>query len=546
MRKLRVLWCGEASFLSTGFGTYALEVLRRLHASGKYELTEYAAYSEHGDPRGRELPWRHLSAMYDPSVPGQREAYESDPYHQFGAFRFEEACLKTRPDVVVDYRDHWYMRHEALSPLRRYYRLAWMPTVDAEPQDPGWLADYVAADAVFTYSDWGAEVLRREGGGRVRLWGAAPPGADAEACRPTPDRRAHRAACGVDPDALVVGTVMRNQPRKLYPDLLEAFAAFRRSAPPGLARRSYLYLHTAWPDVGWDLPALLREHGLCSRALFSYHCQACGRWFPAFFRGPRTQCRCGGQALFPRTQLGLKRADLAGVYNLFDAYVQYASNEGFGMPMVEAAACGLPVLATDYSAMADVVRKVQGVPLRVKAMTRDAATGCRRAVPDGGHLVAELARVLGMPEAERAAWGLRARREVLRHYDWDQTAERWMRCLDSFAPWGERQGWDAPPLPHRPARAEDAPPGLDSLAWVRWGMHWVAGRPDLADSHLALRMAADLEAGVTQSGQAGRYLGGQSLWDERPTRRAFGRKEAAAVFTQLAEVRDRWEAARSR
>ena len=41
--------------------------------------------------------------------------------------------------------------------------------------------------------------------------------------------------------------------------------------------------------------------------------------------------------------------------NTFDLYVQYANSEGFGLPQVEAAGCGIPVASVDYSAMSSVV-----------------------------------------------------------------------------------------------------------------------------------------------------------------------------------------------
>ena len=48
---------------------------------------------------------------------------------------------------------------------------------------------------------------------------------------------------------------------------------------------------------------------------------------------------------------GVSYEDLSSIVNLFDLYTQYANCEGFGLPYVEAAACGVPVCGTDYSAM---------------------------------------------------------------------------------------------------------------------------------------------------------------------------------------------------
>ena len=48
MSKKRVLLMGEAHYLNSGFGTYGKELLTRLHATGKYELAEFASYVKAG------------------------------------------------------------------------------------------------------------------------------------------------------------------------------------------------------------------------------------------------------------------------------------------------------------------------------------------------------------------------------------------------------------------------------------------------------------------------------------------------------------------
>lgn len=545
--KKRVMVVGEASFLSTGFAVYGRELLRRLYDSGRYELMEYAAYSPWGDPRAREVPWRHKTASYDPHAPGEKERFLGEPLNQFGQFRFEEACVEFRPDAVLSFRDWWHDEFIERSPFRRFYRHCYMPTVDAVPQTEQWLATHLGADAVLTYSDWAQGVLREAGGGRINLIGTAPAGAELDVLRPVGDKRAHKEALGLEPDVLLVGTVMRNQRRKLFPDLFEGFARFLRDAPEALAQRSYLYCHTSWPDVGWDLPGLLKQAGLCSRVLFTYHCSSCGRWFPCFFRDALTACIHCSQlsARLPNVRLGLKTSDLAEVYNLFDCYVQCANSEGQGIPAVEAAACGLPVLAVDYSAMSDVVRKVHGVPLRTLALPREVETGCRRAVPDQADLARELLRVLSLPEPVRSAWGHRARAGVKEHYDWDKTASAWMNWLDGWEAPPPEKTWSSPPL--WPPGPSEPPPGLSHADFIRWGMVHVAGRPDLQDSYLAMRLTRDLNWGTTMDlGHNGSwtYMSDTSLpGSERPAR-PFGRNEAYTVLANMAGRQAHWEKVR--
>ncbi len=540
----RILVVGEASFLSTGFATYSLELLRRLHASGKYELMELASYSPPGDPRAAGLPWRHKSVL--PASAEEEQVYRSNPLNEFGEWKFEEACLELHPDIVIDYRDWWMLEFQERSPFRPYFHWAIMPTCDAEPQDEQWLATYMNADAVFAYSDWGLDVLRRESRGRIRTITSASPGADLEAFVVKADRRAHKEAMGLPADCLIVGTVMRNQKRKLYPELFEAFARFLAEAPAEMARRSYLYLHTAWPDVGWDIPRLLRETGLGAKTLFSYACRSCGAAYPAFFQDARAHCKACGrpEATFPNSQAGVSRATLAEVLGLFDVYVQYANSEGFGIPLVEAAACGLVTMATDYSAMSDVVRKLCGIPIRVLFLLREVETHCRRAIPDPADFSSKLIAFLQQPEAVRQQMGWQARRAVEQHYTWDLCARRWMEHIDSVAVRPHEQTWLAPPRLHTPAST--VPAGLSNEEFVRWGMFHVAGRPDLIGSYTALRMIRDLNWGMTFSyGMGGAYYNEASTLGVRQRYSPFYRDRALAVMADICARRNRWETLRA-
>ncbi len=88
MRKKRVLFVSEASYLNTGYATYSREVIARLQATGKYDIAEFSVYGtvDHKD-RG-SIPWKNYPNMPDGS-PEQNEAYKSDGANQFGKWRFE-------------------------------------------------------------------------------------------------------------------------------------------------------------------------------------------------------------------------------------------------------------------------------------------------------------------------------------------------------------------------------------------------------------------------------------------------------------------------
>lgn len=532
--KKRILVCGEASYLSTGFSTYSLELLTHLHNTGKYEVAELAAFGDPHDPRSLEAPWKFYPVFYDRNKPGDKEQYFSNAMNKFGGWKFEQTCLDFKPDVVIDVRDHWQLSFEESSPFRPYYHWSIMPTCDSEPQSTEWLATYMNADAVFTYSDWGLDVLNKEGGGHIKTICSAPPGADLNAYHVRTNKRQHRESKGIDPDALVVGTVMRNQKRKLFPDLIEAFATFLKEAPPELACKSFLYLHTCWPDVGWDIPTMLKTHGVSHKTLFTYMCKGCGAIFPSFFQDAKAHCRLCGEysAMFPHTHLGISRKVLSEVYALFDVYVQYANSEGFGMPLVEAAACGIPVMAVDYSAMSDVVRKLRGTPIAVQRLMTEAETGCKRALPDNADFVRKLIDVLSLPTSVRAKLGFEARCAVEEHYTWPRTCKIWEDHLDSLQLRPHSETWLSAPKIHRPAQIPNT--YLSNEEFVRWGFINVAGRQDLVNSYMAMRMVRDLNWEATLQGSG----------DENHLQN-FNREIAYGIMLQLCEQRNLLEQKRS-
>lgn len=382
--------------------------------------------------------------------------------------------------------------HEERSPFRKYYHMTLMPTVDAEPQDDAWISTYMNADGVFTYSDWGLEVLNKQGGGRVKTICSAPPGADSDILVPVPDKRAHKRQMGLPDDCLIVGTIMRNQERKLYPALIASFAKFLRKGPVELTRRCYLYLHVCYPDLGWDIPRLLKDAGIGGRTLFTYSCNNCGVAFPSFFMDAKAFCRkCGQQrAMLPSSSKGVARNVLGNVLNFMDVYVQYASSEGFGLPQTEAASCAVPVMSVDYSAMSDVVRKLKGIPIQVLTLVREASTGCNRAVPDNDDFIAKLTSLLSMPDSLRLKMGRDGREACLEHYSYERTAKIWENYFDSVSCRPHSETWLSPPRIFKPNL--NLPQGLADEEFVRWGICNLAGRPDLVNSYMALRMTRDL------------------------------------------------------
>jgi glycosyltransferase involved in cell wall biosynthesis len=107
----------------------------------------------------------------------------------------------------------------------------------------------------------------------------------------------------------------------------------------------------------------------------------------------------------------LAREDLVLAYNLADLFVYPSLYEGFGLPSLEAMACGCPVVTSDRSSLPEVVGDAALLvdPEDVPALARAMAALLHR--PDKR---AELA-ARGFRQAGRFSWD-RAARQTLEIY----------------------------------------------------------------------------------------------------------------------------------
>ena len=128
----------------------------------------------------------------------------------------------------------------------------------------------------------------------------------------------------------------------------------------------------------------------------------------------------------PNTTVSVSNEALAAIYNCFDIYVQYASLEGFGMPVVEAAACGVPVMATDYSAMSETTRKLAGVPIPVAYNNIEMESNRNWAYPDNQKFLELLTQFFALDNNQRMNWGAVTRQKFELHYNnWGTVGEKW-------------------------------------------------------------------------------------------------------------------------
>lgn len=526
--KKRILFCGEASNLSTGFATYYRELIPRLVATGKYEIAEFGSYVQQNDPnvhafiQGR---WKFYGVM--PSNQEEAKHFNQPSPHprtrgqntnQFGEYKFNHVVADFKPDIVIDIRDWWMLEYQERSVFRPWFKWVVMPTVDAEPQAEEWIKTYENAEMVLAYSDYGVHALRRQsqvmpnGKRKIRVFPKAMrPGVDLDTFKPM-DKDEIKEHWNLKKDNPIIGTVMRNQSRKLYPDLIDGFAMMKEKYKGEEAvDKAILLIHSSWPDNAhsYDYPRHImrletmdwmdnHSSGIRGSILQSMYCNACGEpsvtfamnlWGKSIQDGRiKLPCpHCGKtEASPPNTGRGFSREDLAKLYNLMDLYVQCSICEGDGMPIQEAKACGVPTLVTDYTAMREKGR-FPGYPhlseigftesnytcpkggevIDVGRYYYEPETSCKRAHPDVEDLANKMRNMITNRESLNTM-SVEARECAKENYDWNNLWKQWEYVLDNIKIKDRSETWDSPIGHYEEVAPIDIPNGLTDEQYIEW------------------------------------------------------------------------------
>jgi glycosyltransferase involved in cell wall biosynthesis len=149
-------------------------------------------------------------------------------------------------------------------------------------------------------------------------------------------------AKGLPASAFIVGTVGRNQQRKRLDLTLEYFADWIHADN---VHDAILFLHIApTGEDAYDLDQLVSYYGLTDRVLRP----SIEMWY------------------------GVSEETLSWEYSTFNVLLTTTQGEGFGLPAFESLACGIPVIAPDWSALGELLKDAAFlVPCTSTAATPD-------------------------------------------------------------------------------------------------------------------------------------------------------------------------------
>jgi uncharacterized protein CbrC (UPF0167 family) len=331
------------------------------------------------------------------------------------------------------------------------------------------------------------------------------------------------------PDYNIIGTVMRNQPRKLYSDLFYAFSKAKTNA--------LLYCHTGFPDLGWSMPDLLMEYSLTNRVLFSYKCKTCGSISIRFFTD--SVCHCNYCGAFTNSMAGVSNGftddELSNVYRVIDGYIQCSQNEGFGIPLIEAAASGVMISAINYSSMASIIDNLDGIPIKVESYGKEASTGRNLARPNTDSLVSIIEHFGNTNKKNLFECGVKISSVCRKIYNWKYSGESWYKAMESANP--PKKVWNSPPEVLRSAPIQSI---VGPMQQANFLIGSVLCKPEMIGSQLWRRLVKDLTYN-TKVGSYGTFYFNEMSEKDSLKQTNFSYEDAYNEMCILREYYNAWE-----
>jgi glycosyltransferase involved in cell wall biosynthesis len=300
-----------------------------------------------------------------------------------------------KADILLTLYDTWVMNLDGPH-MEGIPFVPWFP-VDHEPMPQGVYDRLKRAMVAIAYSKSGV----REAKDRGLDVEYVPHGVDTNLFKPKM-REIARKQIGLPQDCFIASIVAMNKgipPRKAWPQQLQAFSEFHKKHPD-----SKLYLHTLMtPEVGgynlWDLVKML---GLEDAVVVPEQFQYIAGYPPEF---------------------------IADVYNASDVLMSATMGEGFGIPIIEAQACGTPVIAGGWTAMEELVFAGWKIDRYKEAIPYITQLAASQYVPSVDAIVDRLEQAYDMSNDDRMKLRETAREGALQ-YDADLITEKyWVPTL---------------------------------------------------------------------------------------------------------------------
>lgn len=304
-RRLRILWSSNAVWSSSGYGVQSRDLLFRFLDDG-WKIATSNFYGLEGGI----ITVNGLKCY--PKI--------GDPW---GADAMIHHAEDFKADCVITFQNIWIINPELLFKVKNW--IAYIP-IEFDPPALPEIQRLSKAYRLLSLSKFGEKTLSKVGLQNTLIEEAV----DTKVFTPL-DKMAIRKEMGVPDDIFLFGMVAANKdnpPRKGFQHVLDAFAKFVKVHP-----KSGIYFHVLLQQTGgFPIQDYAKHLNISDKIFFTPP-------YDLMYKSPHPV--------------------INKIMNTFDCLLNPSSGEGFGLPIVEAQAIGVPVIVNNWTSMPELV--VDGV-----------------------------------------------------------------------------------------------------------------------------------------------------------------------------------------
>jgi glycosyltransferase involved in cell wall biosynthesis len=381
--KLRILWHIVAPWIASGYGKGTKEICTRLP---KYGFQPIISAYYGADPSG-------IPPYKIPVLPSNND--------NFGIASAAEYCKQYSIDVGILFSDWWaFPDFPKIIPNATLYGP--MDSVNYPEEIIEFTRKY---HKIIAICNWQQKCLGDLGIASDVIYH----GVNTSIYRPMDKKQARKTIGVFEDDAFIFGTIAANtdkEDRKGHATSMKAMRYFL-DQNPDVKNITWLYHTVPNHPRGMPLLPIARKLGLDKVIMFPE---------PSF-----------AGTVLPEEKL-------ATLMNCFDVHLLCSKREGFGMPIMETQACGVPNICHDFSSMTELVQghgwlcKSLGYGLNLETTPINAET----ASPDVYDIARCIKEAYFNPDKVKK-YGEESRRFAL-PFNWDDLVKyRWVPILDELA-----------------------------------------------------------------------------------------------------------------
>jgi hypothetical protein len=187
--------------------------------------------------------------------------------------------------------------------------------------------------------------------------------------------------------------------------------------------------------------------------------------------------------------------------------------------------------------MADIVRKLNGFPIKTKALYEELETGCLRAIPDVDYLARIFTEFFSFTSEELEDAKKQTLEGYHKHYSWDKTAKGWIDIFDNMG-FGD---WTKPitktEIPNK------FPENLDNRTFLEWCFKTMFPELNIVGNYEFNSLLRDLNFQAFKNNPGG-FVYSENSFSGRENYQPFSRETAFNMIKNKAVSRNLWEDAR--